>query len=173
MRRSEAGFTYLGLLIILAVIGVAAAGTLQLGAVMQRRAAEEQLLDIGAEFRAALEGYAQASPAGAGAAPRTLLDLVRDPRYPNPRRYLRKVYADPLTGSPQWGLLRTPDGNGILGVYSLAPGHPIKIANFQRPFQGFDDKTSYAQWIFAPAQVAPVPRTSPTPAAPSETRPPG
>lgn len=172
MRESEAGFTYLGLLITLAVIGVAAAGSLQLGAVMQRRAAEEQLLDIGAEFRAALKAYAQSSPAGAPAAPRTLTDLVRDPRYPNPRRYLRKVYADPLTGSAQWGLVRTPDGNGVLGVYSLAPGHPIKIANFPQAFENFEGKTSYAQWIFSPAQLTSLPGVPPSPATLPDSRPP-
>jgi len=161
---SQAGFTYLGLVITVAIIGVAAAGTLQLGAVMQRRTAEEQLLDVGTEFRAALKAYADATPAGLPRAPRALQDLVRDPRYANPRRYLRKVYADPMTGSDKWGLMLTPEGNGILGVYSLSKEKPIKIANFPQVYQSFENQASYSKWIFTPAQLvpqAPPPQTPP------------
>lgn len=161
MAGREDGFTYLGLMIALAVIGVAAAGTLQLGAVMQRRAAEEQLLDIGTEFRAALKAYGDNSPAGTPRSPRALQDLVRDPRYANPKRYLRKVYADPLAGGTKWGLVLTPDGTGILGVYSLSTEKPIKVANFPQAYQSFTNQTSYRKWIFTPAQLAPVPPPQP------------
>jgi len=157
MLGREDGFTYLGLMIVLAVTGVAATGTLQLGAVMQRRAAEEQLLDIGTEFRAALKAYGDNTPAGTPRLPRSLQDLVRDPRYANPKRYLRKVYADPLTGATKWGLVLTPDGIGILGVFSRAPGHPIKIANFPEADRAFADKTSYAEWIFTPESAISLP----------------
>jgi type II secretory pathway pseudopilin PulG len=152
-RQSEAGFTYIALMITLAVIGVAAAATLQLGSVMQRRDAEETLLDIGGEFRAALKAYSQG---GSGAAPQSLQDLVRDPRFPNPQRYLRKIYADPLTGKTSWGLVRTPNGNGIIGIFSLASGHPIKVDNFPAVYQLFKDKQSYADWIFTAVPVTPL-----------------
>jgi type II secretory pathway pseudopilin PulG len=149
------GFTYIGLLILIAVIGVAATASVQLGVVLQRRAAEEQLLDIGMQFRNALISYANATPVGQKRAPSSLQDLLKDPRYPNPRRHLRKLDADPLTGKEEWGIVSWPDGSGIAGVYSLSKACPIKIGRFDAPFQSFEGKTSYQDWLFA---VDPVQR---------------
>jgi type II secretory pathway pseudopilin PulG len=156
------GFTYLGLLILLAVIGVASTATLQVGSVLQRRAAEEELLEIGTEFRSALLSYADATPVGQPRSPKTLKDLVKDPRYPSMRHHLRKVYADPMTGKEEWGVVQGPDGGGIIGVYSLSTARPIKIGNFDVAFQGFGNRKSYREWVFGiPAQpnAVPVPET--------------
>ena len=144
-----AGFTYLSLLILIAILSMVAVATLQLGAAVQRDEAERQLLATGAEFRAAFASYAAATPAGQPGTPQSLADLLRDPRYPEPRHYLRKLYADPLTGKPEWGTVPAPDGRGIVGVYSLAPGHPLKIARFDEPFHSFEAKTAYGDWVFS------------------------
>jgi len=155
------GFAYLTLLIAIAIIGVAAAATLELGSILQRRAAEEELLAIGSEFRHALISYASATPAGQSPAPPTLDALLKDPRYPNIRRHLRKLYFDPMTGNQQWGIVKTIDGNGIAGIYSLSKAKPIKIGNFETQFLSLADKTSYADWIFmAVMPVAPVQNTN-------------
>lgn len=142
------GFAYLALLITVAIIGVAAVATFQMGSILQRRAAEEELIAIGTEFRRALISYSSATPAGQPNYPPSLAALIKDPRYPNIRRHLRKLYYDPLTGTQKWGLVMSPDGKGIVGVYSLAQGKPIKIGNFETVYQGFTDKTSYADWVF-------------------------
>jgi type II secretory pathway pseudopilin PulG len=141
---------------ILLVIGVASAASVQLGRVLQRRAAEEALLDIGREYRNALISYANATPAGQKRSPSSLQDLLRDPRYPNPRHYLRQLYADPLTGKAKWGVIPMVDGSGIAGVYSLATAQPIKIGNFDAPFQDFTGKTSYRDWQFMAPRTDPV-----------------
>ncbi len=163
MSRSLAGrsdgFAYLALLITITIIGVAAAATFRMGSVLQRRATEDELLEIGTEFRRALISYSSATPAGQPNAPQTLQALIKDPRYPNVRRHLRKLYYDPLTGTQKWGLVMSPDGKGIIGVYSLAPGKPIKIGNFETVYQEFTDKTSYTDWIFTsipPARAIPT-----------------
>jgi type II secretory pathway pseudopilin PulG len=156
-RRQVKGFAYLSLLIMIAVIGVAAAATLQLGSLMQRRAAEEELLAIGTEFRAALISYANATPVGQPSTPPTLQALLKDPRYPNIRRHLRKLYFDPLTGKQEWGTVMSIDGKGIAGIYSLSTARPIKIGNFDAQFLNFADKTSYADWVFTPIAAVPVP----------------
>lgn len=148
IRRGQEGFTYIGLLIVLAIIGVAAAGTLQMGSVLQRHAAEEELLAVGLEFREALKAYAHATPGGAPAAPHSLQDLLRDPRYPNPHRYLRRIPADPLTGQVKWGLVLGPDGQSIIGIHSLSKARPIKIARFPPVFRDFEAKSSYTDWVF-------------------------
>lgn len=162
-RRAAAGFTYLGLLITLAIIGVAGAATLQLGSVLQRRNAEAELLEIGAAYQQALDQYARATPLGQATAPKSLQDLLKDPRYPGTRRYLRQIYVDPLTGGADWGLIRTPENQGIVGVFSQSPDKPLKLANFPAEFTDFENKTSYQEWRFVlkPQTTlrAPVPAT--------------
>jgi len=135
-------------MISIAIIGVAAAGAVQLGAVYQRRMAEKELLFVGEEFQRALMSYAQATPQFQAPQPRTLDDLLRDPRYPNVVRHLRKIYADPVTGRADWVLEMSPDGQTIVGIHSASKRHPIQIANFPMEFQRFDGARTYQEWVF-------------------------
>lgn len=156
------GFTYLGLLILIAIIGITSAASLQVGTIMGRRAAEEALLDIGAAFREAFTSYAAATPAGQATLPQSLQDLLKDERQPVPRRHLRKLYADPITGREEWGTITAPSagGAGIVGVYSLSEAVPIKVGNFDAPFQDFQGKTSYRDWQFTAALAPELPATA-------------
>jgi len=166
--RCSGGFTYLGLIIFIAIIGIASAASLQVGSILERRAAEEELLDVGAAFVDALASYSVATPAGQPLAmPQSLEDLLKDPRYPNTVRHLRKIYVDPITGNPEWGIVTmpSPGGVGIVGVYSLSGAAPIKVGNFDARFQDFQGKSSYLDWKFlavpgsaaaVPAKVAPA-----------------
>jgi type II secretory pathway pseudopilin PulG len=158
------GFTYIGLLILIAILGMATAATLQVGALLQRRAAEQELLAIGLEMHTALTSYAAATPVGQSAFPATLEDLLLDPRYPGVRRHLRRVYLDPITRNAQWGLVMSANGQGIAGIYSLSEQQPIKLAHFAPPFANFENKSRYRDWVFAavdnrlnPRSVPPVP----------------
>ena len=99
------GFTYLSLIILVAIIGLASAASIKLGSVLQRSAAERELLAIGAEYADALESYAKATPPGQSPLPPSFKELLRDTRFPNVRRHLRRVYVDPLTGKAEWGIL--------------------------------------------------------------------
>jgi type II secretory pathway pseudopilin PulG len=146
----NSGFTYLSLLILIAIIGIVSTASLQIGVFLQRHAAEEELLEIGAEFRNALISYANSTPAGHKRTPSSLQDLLKDPRYPNPRRHLRKLYIDPITGKDEWGILELSEGSGIIGVHSLSDKQPIKIGNFDAAFQDFAGKSSYMEWKFMP-----------------------
>lgn len=147
-RPRQGGYAYLALLILIAIIGVAAAATAELGDVYQRRMAEKELLFVGGEFQRALTSYSAQTPLGQPTQPRTLDDLVHDPRYPNPVHHLRKVYADPMTGKADWVLVKSPDGQTIVGIHSASKAHPIQVAQFPDEFQGFEDQRSYTQWIF-------------------------
>lgn len=147
------GFTYLSLIIFLTVISIFSAASLQLGHIMMRRAAEQELLAIGAEFRSALASYAAATPEGQVSVPQSLQDLLKDSRYPNTRRHLRKIYVDPISGKEEWGtMIAFGVGGrsvaGIVGVYSLSSDVPIKIGNFDEPFRSFEGKKSYQDWKF-------------------------
>ena len=100
----QRGFTYLGLMLIVASMGAALAATAQVWATVVQREKEVELLFIGEEFRKALKGFAAAARNSNEHAPRTLNDLIKDPRHPDTRRYLRKLYIDPMTGKTEWGL---------------------------------------------------------------------
>lgn len=155
------GFTYVGTLIMVGILSITAAATLRLGAVSQRRAAEQELLDIGDAFRDAFISYANATPVGMQRTPPSLQELLKDPRYPTPVRHLRKIYFDPVSGRAEWGVVPAIPGPGIVGVYSLAEGKPFKVGNFDLRFQEFEGKTSYRDWVFMPPAEAIVTRTGP------------
>ena len=186
--RRQAGFTYLGLIIFVTIIGLVGAATLKIGALLQRAAAEEELLDIGAAFGAALDSYAAATPQGASPYPPSLKELLKDPRVPGVRRHLRKIFVDPLTGKAEWGIVYLGEGTtGVIAVHSLSTAKPLKVGNFDSRFAGLDNADTISAWRFkardpnlaqlaaqpqgaapapvnpAPAQAAPV---SPPPPAP-------
>ncbi|WP_414443576.1 hypothetical protein [Burkholderia sp. 22PA0106] len=144
----QRGFAFIALLIGIAIIAVAAAATIQIGALYQRRMAERALLDVGDAFQRALLSYADSTPAGLPRAPSTLEDLLHDPRFPNPTRHLRRIYADPLTGKADWVLIRSPDGQGIVGIHSASRARPIQIKQFPKEFAGFENQRRYTRWVF-------------------------
>jgi type II secretory pathway pseudopilin PulG len=148
-RPRDGGFTYLSLIVLVAIIGLVTATSLKLGAVLQRARAEQELLRIGAEFSDALQSYADATPAGKPSQPATLKDLLRDPRFPTTRRHLRKIYLDPMTGKAEWGIVYLANKVGVIGIYSLSDARPVKIGNFPARFSGFDSKEHISDWKFA------------------------
>jgi len=146
MRSGEGGYSYLLLLLGVAVFAAATAGAVQWGTALWRHEAEDELLATGLDFQLALQGYAGGNGAGRQC-PRELQDLVRDPRFASPRRYLRRIPIDPLTGRAEWGLRRNPSGQ-IFGVYSLATGQPLKRSNFPAGMEAAQGATTYADWVF-------------------------
>jgi type II secretory pathway pseudopilin PulG len=161
--RRQAGFTYLGLIIFVAIIGLVGAATLKIGSLLQRAAAEEELLEIGAAFSAALDSYAAATPRGASPYPPSLAELLKDPRSPAMRRHLRKVYVDPLTGKAEWGIVYLGGGEtGIVAFHSLSNARPLKIANFDSRFKGLDNKEEISEWRFGAGERSLAPAVATT-----------
>ncbi|MEN3274302.1 MAG: hypothetical protein V7631_92 [Massilia sp.] len=181
-RPPEAGFTYVGLVVFVAILGLVGTATLKVDSLLRRAAAEQELLEIGAAFGEALRSYAAATPRGFPTAPPTLQDLLKDPRFPGTRRHLRKIFVDPITGKNEWGVLYQGDKVGVLAVYSLSQAQPLKVANFDARFQNFENKEHLSEWKFTaqgqgssaapgqppavPAPVKPPPGTIGTPAPP-------
>jgi type II secretory pathway pseudopilin PulG len=143
------GFTFIGLLLIVAIMGVALLAVGEVWSFAQKREKEYALLYVGGQFRQAIRLYYMHTPAAGKLQPypMSLDDLLKDPRYPSTQRYLRKIYLDPLSNGPEWGLLKYPNG-GIYGVYSLSTETPIKRNNFRQIDKGFEGKTKYADWMF-------------------------
>lgn len=145
--RKEHGAIYIGLMFLTATL---AAATMAVGPLVQismQREREAELLFIGEEFRRAILTYYESSPGGKKRYPRSLNDLLKDDRYPVTRRHLRRIYRDPWSGQPQWGLVEAED-KGVKGIYSLTALTPIKKAGFAAQQQFFTEAQSYRDWRF-------------------------
>lgn len=150
------GFTYISLIIVVAIIGMVAASAIKLGSVLQRSRAEQELLDIGAAFSDALKSYADATPQGLPPQPPSLKELLKDPRFPGTRRHLRKIFVDPMTGKAEWGIVYLGEKVGVVAVYSLSAARPVKIGNFPLRYSGFEGKSRISDWKFSAEKQAPI-----------------
>jgi type II secretory pathway pseudopilin PulG len=157
------GATYLALLLAIAFVAGSLAASATVWSQVQRRERETQLLWAGDQFRRALMAYAAAGDTGY---PQRLEDLLEDPRSPAPRRFLRRLYDDPMAPGTGWVLIRNQRG-GIVGVHSRSTAVPLKTGRFASEYADFAFARSYADWIFT--AVAPAPRGAPAlpPAAPA------
>lgn len=158
-KSPQFGFTYLYVLMLIALVsmGLAASGTLWRTEAQRDREAE--LLFIGNQYRQAIRSYYELDPAQPRL-PQNIADLLEDNRRPYVVRHLRRAYRDPLTNS-EFVLIRAPDTQGILGVYSRAAGRPFKTAGFAWEDEEFSDAAQYADWRFEFAPHASIPSESP------------
>lgn len=156
--RRQHGFTYLFVLFFIASTAAGLAAVGELWATSRQREREIDLLFAGSAIRQAIGAYYLAGPGAVKQYPPALENLLKDPRFPDTRRYLRQLYPDPMTGSTEWVLIKAPQG-GIMGVASASESAPIKRAGFREPNQAFDeltlrlkDKLRYRDWefIYAP-----------------------
>jgi len=113
--RKQRGFTYLGVLIVIAILGIGLSAASEVWVTQARRQKIEELDWVGQQYVQAIRGYYESSPGQVKAYPRTLQDLLEDRRFVTMRRHLRQVYVNPLTGKTDWELVVTPDG-GVKGV---------------------------------------------------------
>lgn len=129
-----AGFTYIGLLIAVVVLGIGLSAVGTVWHTQAQREREQELLFIGREFRTAIAAYYRTFHQY----PQDLNDLLEDKRSPEPSHFLRRLYADPMTGAADWTLLHadllgvtsTIGGGGIMGVASSSTAEPLKKKEF-------------------------------------------
>lgn len=155
----EAGFTYVGLLIAVVVLGATLAASGEIWRTAAKREREQELLFAGREFRNALASYYGTTPAGQPRYPRALEDLLDDRRGPVARRHLRRIYPDPMTGKADWAIVDAP-GGGIAGVHSRSEAKPLKSAGFAAPEAKFEGAETYSGWkfVFEPRGAIPFQR---------------
>jgi type II secretory pathway pseudopilin PulG len=166
MVKRAQGFTYIGVLLATAILTAGIGLAIEAWHTTLRREREADLLHIGVQYQRAIMLYYEGSPTGRPRYPRELADLVKDDRYPTTRRYLRKLYPDPIT-SAEWGIMKAPDG-GIMGIYSTSSAAPLKLRGAAASYQ--DWKFAYLPATAAPAKPAPKSTTakpSPGEAAPA------
>jgi len=143
-RRRGGGFTYVGLLALIVLIGILLAAAGEVVATSAQREREKQLLWVGHAYRAAIGRYWNYKRVY----PQSLQDLLgAAPDAPIQVRFLRSLYPDPMTNAVDWVLLPAPNG-GIMGVASSSKRAPLKTGHFDDADQDFANATSYGDWQF-------------------------
>jgi type II secretory pathway pseudopilin PulG len=159
-KNNVGGFTYIGLLLAVAMFGVALVAVGDVWSTTLKRERERELLFAGDAFRRAIVDYFENSPGGAKQFPKSFDDLLLDRRFPTVRRHLRRVYVDPFSGKTDWGIVKGP-GDTIMGVYSLSQEETLKKNKFPQGYENFEGKARHSEWRFEYAQI---------PAKPGETK---
>jgi hypothetical protein len=145
-----------------ALLGAGMAAYGEIASHAAQREKERELLFVGNQFRQAIGAYYERTPGAVKKFPQQLDELLKDARYPTPQRHLRRIYADPMTGKAEWGIIQAP-GGGIMGVYSLSQARPVKSGNFTSRDASLAGAARYADWQFSY-----VPATPFGPAAPAQ-----
>ena len=143
-RAHQNGVGFLWALLCVALISIYLLEVGTMWSTRSQRLREEELLRNGAAIRSAIEAYVKAETNGAF--PKSFTDLLSDPRVSFARRYLREAYPDPMTNG-DWQLVQGPQGE-LYGVYSNAPGEPLKQDDFPDAYASFALQKSYADWKF-------------------------
>ena len=156
--RNPRGFTYIGLLVILVIIGISLGAAGKYWQNVIQRDKEEELLFRGDQYKQAIDRYYGAVP-GKPQYPRRIEDLLQDSRTPVTKRHLRRQYKDPITGEDFALILGVdPAGKYIMGVHSTSQKTPLKQSNFPDDYQDFAGKEKYSDWQFLAAiQQIPLP----------------
>jgi type II secretory pathway pseudopilin PulG len=145
--KRSGGFTYLGVLFLVAIMGILLGATGTIWSTIQQREKERELLFVGNEFRKAIGSYYERTPGAIKRYPAEFADLLKDNRQLATVRHLRKLYNDPITSESKWGVVRAADG-GIMGVHSLSAKAPIKKGNFLQRDSVFENASTYLGWRF-------------------------
>jgi hypothetical protein len=144
---TQRGFAYMWTLLLVAFMGVALVIASEIYSTTVTRDKERELIFIGREFRAAIARYYESNVAGGQRQyPLSIEDLLKDPRFPNNQRHLRRIYVDPMTGKNEWGTILVK--GRIAGIYSLSDKAPMKQDNFEATEASFKGKKKYSEWAF-------------------------
>lgn len=168
-QHRSRGFTYLMVLLWVAISGVMLMALSRAWLLESRRERDTELAYRGEQIRLALSAYA-AVPVSTGVsrAPARLEDLLEDRRSGQVVRHLRRVWRDPITNSPNWGLLKDANG-GIVGVYSLSKRLPLLAPQGVKRYEEWRFEASAGEAPSSPA-AASAPGAAPS-AAPGAAAP--
>jgi type II secretory pathway pseudopilin PulG len=154
-KHNNSGFTYIGLLILVAISGIGLAGVGVVWHQDTQREREKDLLFIGEAYRQAIGSYYENTPGVIKQYPQQLEDLILDKRFPVVKRHIRKLYDDPLSFGKEWGMVMQQ--GGIVGVYSISELSPIRVTGFLSQYETFGSAKKYSEWrfIYTPGSFVP------------------
>jgi type II secretory pathway pseudopilin PulG len=121
--KHSKGFTYIGLMLIVAIAGIALSGVGIVWKTEMQRENEKELRFAGEQYVAAIASYYECKVCGPNQLPKNLKDLLKDSRTPTVVHHIRKLYRDPMTRGNDWGLIK--NGDRIMGVYSKSKLEPL------------------------------------------------
>lgn len=162
--RSSAGFTYIGALMTVVIVGIMLSQAALIWKTKMQREREVELIFRGTQIRDAMRRWYDWKLVGGVPKPppaqkpgvtqpaipplTDLKHLLQDPNKPQKVRYLRASnLIDPVTGE-EWELIK--EGQKIIGVKSKSEAEPIKKANFPLDLDPavFNHKRKYNEWVF-------------------------
>lgn len=149
MRNSlnRKGFTYLLALMLVMVMGIMLGAIGQTWKTVMQREREEELIFRGRQYKDAIRKWYGAPGTGSAGKPlKDLKHLVQDPNSLSAKRYLRRLYPDPMTGK-EWGI-RQDANKGISAVFSTSEAAPLKTGGFPDDLKNLSDKKKYSDWVF-------------------------
>jgi type II secretory pathway pseudopilin PulG len=145
---SRNGFTYLSALVFVAIMGIALNTAGGFWSSVMKREREQELLFAGDQIRKAIESYHKYAPGGrVPEYPRSLEDLLKDPRYPSVKRHLRRIYRNPMSKDGKWEYVLDKRA-AIKGVFANSQEQPTKKARFPDGYESFEKAAVYADWKF-------------------------
>ena len=149
-NNKQQGFTYIGVLVILAVMMMALGAVSEIWHSVMQREKEQELLFIGHQFRAAIGKYYAQSGNRYPASLEVLLesnDIGVTGAGAKKSRFLRKLYQDPMTSERNWGLVTGQDKK-VQGIYSLSEERPFKTTGFTNADADLELAEKYSDWKF-------------------------
>jgi type II secretory pathway pseudopilin PulG len=151
------GFTYIAVMVIVVVMGITLSMTGRYWSTVVKRDREEELLFRGDQIRKGIEAYYKWTAqkhGGKGIYPESLEELVKSKYSLAPKRFIRRIYKDPMTGEADWVIVTDP-AKRVMGVKSTSNEEPLKTSNFPLIYRDFEGKTRYSDWVFAYGPAAP------------------
>lgn len=113
--NAQGGFTYLGALIAVAIMGIGLLAASEVWTTTAHRQKLAQLDWVGEQYVQAIASYYYANTGSVHYYPTTLDDLLVDKRHLNVVRHLRTTYPNPFDGKTAWKIIPAPEG-GIKGI---------------------------------------------------------
>ena len=154
------GFTYIAVMVLVVIMGITLSMTGRYWDTIAKRDREEELLFRGDQIRKGIETYYKwtaAKHGGKGLYPESLDEMVKSKNSRAPKRSLRRLYKDPVTGKADWVIITDPSKR-VMGVHSASEEEPLKTSNFPLAYAAFEGKNKYSDWVFAYVPQAPAQR---------------
>jgi type II secretory pathway pseudopilin PulG len=153
LLQSNAGYTYVAAVVTVVILGIMSAQAAQVWKTTMQREKETELIFRGTQFKNAMRAWYGMKDKSTAIAPgrpnlTRLEDLVQDPSFAGKKRYLRKLYKDPMTGEDFVPVKNS--AQQVIGVASASEEAPIKQGNFPLDLEpgDFEGKKKYSEWQF-------------------------
>lgn len=153
-QEAQRGFSLVALMASVTIMLIMMGAAVPSWRYVMQNAREEELLFRGIQIAEAIERYQRKN---GGAPPGSIEDLVKG-------RFLRKAYADPMTKSGKWRLVRPGEAPGMpfrrrfrrdnAARESLGMGGFVGVASTseEKSYRIFNGQTQYDAWLFMAGQ---------------------